>query len=190
MFHNRSQACQHSGAALGIVRSVRAYCPSCVALLIAALPLGCANGGAGPIRIGVAGSFTDPVGRPMKQAAELAAEEINAQGGINGRPLELVQRDDYADPDSAVFVASDLYDAGVSAVVGHLFSGTTLAAAPVYNGGDDPVVGHLALLLLARRLQRPGDYTFRVCPSDLAHGAALARWVRDRFASSAAPCST
>ena len=48
----------------------------------------------------------------MKQAAELAAEEINAAGGINGARLELVIRDDYADPDSAVFVASDLYDSG------------------------------------------------------------------------------
>ena len=65
---------------------------------------------------------------------------------------------------------------------GHLFSGTTLAAAPVYNGGGDPVVADLA-----RRLPRPrcpprASYTFRVCPSDLAHGAALAHWVRDRLA--------
>src|SRR6266850_3915597 len=93
-----------------------------------------------PVRIGLAGSLSDPVGVPMKRAAELAVQEINASGGIHGRPLELIERDDYADPDSAVFVASDLYEAGVSAVIGHLFSSTTLAAAPVYNGGSDPVV--------------------------------------------------
>ncbi|MEP7227415.1 MAG: ABC transporter substrate-binding protein, partial [Gemmatimonadales bacterium] len=122
--------------------------------------------------------MSDPVGVPMKHAAELAVEEINAGGGINGRPLELLERDDYADPDSAVFVATDLYDAGVSAVIGHLWSGTTLAAAPVYNGGPDPVAA-ISPSSSSPEVSTAGDYTFRICPSDLAHGAALARWVHD-----------
>src|SRR5215210_4403598 len=133
-----------------------------------------------PIRIGLAGSLSDPVGLPMKRAAELAVEEINAQGGVNGRPLELIERDDYADPDSAVFVASDLYDAGVSAVIGHLFSSTTIAASPVYNGGDDPVAA-ISPSSSSPEVSDAGDYTFRICPSDLAHGTALAHWVRDRL---------
>lgn len=131
-----------------------------------------------PIRIGLAGSLSDPVGIPMKRAAELAVSEINAAGGIRGRPLELLERDDYSDPDSAVFVATDLYDADVSAVIGHLFSGPTLAAAPVYNGGSDPVVA-ISPSSSSPDISTAGDYTFRICPSDLAHGAALARWVRD-----------
>jgi branched-chain amino acid transport system substrate-binding protein len=131
-----------------------------------------------PIRIGLAGSLSDPVGIPMKRAAELAVEEINAAGGINGRRLELIQRDDYADPDSAVFVATDLYEAGVSAVIGHLFSGTTLAAAPVYNGGPNPVAA-ISPSSSSPDISTAGDYTFRICPSDLAHGAALARWAHD-----------
>ena len=113
--------------------------------MAAALLSACAAADAGPIRIGVAGSFSDPIGLPMKLAAELAAEEINAAGGIGGRRLELVTRDDYADPDSAVFVANDLYHSDVAAVVGHLFSGTTLAASPVYNGGNDPVAAVLVV---------------------------------------------
>lgn len=145
-----------------------------------AMMAGCANGPSGPIRIGIAGSFTDPIGRPMRLAAELAAEEINASGGIGGRRLELVLRDDYADPDSAVFVASELYDAGVSAVVGHLFSDATLAAAPVYNGGEDPVVA-ISPSSSAPEISGAGQYTFRVCPSDNAHGAALAQWARKRL---------
>jgi branched-chain amino acid transport system substrate-binding protein len=131
-----------------------------------------------PIRIGLAGSLSDPVGIPMKRAAELAVEEINAKGGVRGRPLELIERDDYADPDSAVFVATDLYDAGVSAVIGHLFSGTTLAASPVYNGGSDPVAA-ISPSSSSPEISTAGDYTFRICPSDLAHGTALARWVYD-----------
>jgi branched-chain amino acid transport system substrate-binding protein len=131
-----------------------------------------------PIRIGLAGSLSDPAGEPMKRAAELAVEEINASGGIEGRPLELMARDDYADVDSAVFVASELYEAGVTAVIGHLFSSTTLAAAPVYNGGDDPVVA-ISPSSSSPDISTAGIYTFRICPSDLAHGIALARWIRD-----------
>jgi branched-chain amino acid transport system substrate-binding protein len=122
--------------------------------------------------------LSDPVGIPMKLAAELAVEEINRQGGVDGRLLELVQRDDYGDPDSAVFVATDLYEAGVSAVIGHIFSGMTLAAAPVYNGGPDPVAA-ISPSSSSPDISTAGDYTFRICPSDLAHGVALAKWVHD-----------
>jgi branched-chain amino acid transport system substrate-binding protein len=131
-----------------------------------------------PVRIGLAGSLSDPVGVPMKRAAELAVEEINARGGIRGRPVELIQRDDYADADSAVFVATDLYEAGVSAVIGHLFSSTTIAASPVYNGGEEPVAA-ISPSSSSPEISAAGDYTFRICPSDLAHGAALAQWVHD-----------
>jgi branched-chain amino acid transport system substrate-binding protein len=149
-------------------------------LIVAALATGCLASGHDTVRIGVAGSFSDPIGLPMKQAAELAAEEINAAGGINGKRLELAIRDDYADPDSAVFVASDLYDSDVSAVVGHLFSGMTLAAAPVYNGGHNPVVA-ISPSSSSPDVTGAGEYTFRICPSDLAHGTALAHWIRDRL---------
>ncbi|MEO8090716.1 MAG: branched-chain amino acid ABC transporter substrate-binding protein [Gemmatimonadales bacterium] len=152
--------------------------PARAFLLAATLLVSACTTSPGPIRIGLAGSLSDPVGVPMKHAAELAVQEINAAGGIGGRPLELVQRDDYADPDSAVFVATDLYEAGVSAVIGHLFSGPTLAAAPVYNGGPDPVAA-ISPSSSSPEVSTAGDYTFRICPSDLAHGAALARWVYD-----------
>ena len=127
------------------------------AAALAVLLLACRGRDEGPVRIGVAGSFSDPIGLPMKLAAELAAEEINASGGVGGQPLELVLRDDYADPDSAVFIAGDLYDSGVSAVVGHLFSGTTLAAAPVYNGGTERAVRRLQ----ERRGVRPTGRMFK-----------------------------
>jgi branched-chain amino acid transport system substrate-binding protein len=161
-------------------RSLRLFAPRFAAAALATLLLSCNRGDEGPVRIGVAGSFSDPIGLPMRLAAELAAEEINATGGVAGRPLELVLRDDYADPDSAVFIAGDLYDSGVSAVVGHLFSGTTLAASPVYNGGKDPVAA-ISPSSSSPEVSSAGDHTFRVCPSDLAHGAALAQWVRERL---------
>lgn len=160
---------------------IRLFAPRTGGLLLAAALSGaCERSAADVVSIGIAGSFSDPIGLPMKQAAELAAEEINAAGGINGKRLELIMRDDYSDPDSAVFVASDLYDSPVSAVVGHLFSGMTLSAAPVYNGGKDPVVA-ISPSSSSPDVSGAGDYTFRICPSDLAHGAVLAHWVRDRL---------
>jgi branched-chain amino acid transport system substrate-binding protein len=160
---------------------LRLFAPRFGGLLLAATLAGsCGRSDPSVVRIGVAGSFSDPIGLPMKQAAELAADEINAAGGIAGRRLELVTRDDYADPDSAVFVASDLYASQVSAVVGHLFSGMTLAAAPIYNGGDDPVVA-ISPSSSSPDVTSAGSYTFRVCPSDETHGTVLAHWVRDRL---------
>jgi branched-chain amino acid transport system substrate-binding protein len=164
---------------LALSDRIRLFAPRAATVLAALLLAGCHRQD-DVVRIGVAGSFSDPIGLPMRQAAELAAEEINADGGIHGKRLELVLRDDYSDPDSAVFVAGDLYNSGVSAVVGHLFSGMTLAAAPVYNGGDDPVVA-VSPSSSSPEVAGAGAYTFRICPSDLAHGTELAHWVRDRL---------
>ena len=101
-------------------------------------------------------------------------------GGIDGRRLTLIEENDYGDADSAVVVAARLYGSDAVAVIGHLYSGTTLAAAPVYNGGEDPIVA-ISPSSSSPEVSDAGSYTFRVCPSDFAHGAALARWVRERL---------
>lgn len=132
----------------------------------------------GPVRIGLAGPFTDSVGAPMQRAAILAVEQINLTGGIRGRPVELVMRDDFGDPDSAVNVASEMDAAGVVAVIGDVYSGTTLASAPVYNAAR--------LLQISPSSSSPlvtdaGDFTFRTCPSDLQQGEALARFAAEQL---------
>ena len=155
------------------------------AILLSLLSLAACGRGSGAVQIGVAANFTDPLSLPIRYGAQLAAEEINAAGGINGRPIELVEREDYADADSAVVVATDFYNSPVVAVIGHGFSGPTLAAAPVYNGGTNPLL-EIAPAASAPAVTDAGPYTFRVCPSDLAHGAALAHWSRERLGLSRA----
>ncbi len=150
-----------------------------LALSLAALVAAC-TGRDRPIYIGVAAPFTDPIGEPALKAARLAVSEINAAGGIRGRPLALIEKDDHADPDSAVDAAVALYESDAVAVVGHVFSSTTLAAAPIYNGGRHPMV-ELSQSSSAPEVSAAGDFTFRLCPSDLAHGQALARWVSERL---------
>lgn len=161
-----------------ILPHVKRAVPMLVLLLLAGLA-GCSRGER-PIYIGVTGALSDPIGEPMRRAAQLAVAEINARGGVRGRPLALIERDDFANPDSAVRVAEELYSSDAVAVVGHLFSGTTLSAAPIYNGGSRPLVA-ITPSSSAPEVSDAGPYTFRMCPSDLAHGAALARWVTDRL---------
>ena len=139
----------------------------------------CGSGSSGPVRIGIALSITEAGTIPMKRGAELAAEEINAAGGINGRKLELVMRDDHAEADSAIAIAQDMYDSDVSAVIAGAYSGIALASAPVYNGGRNPLV-QLSPSASSPLLSSAGDYTFRLCPSDLAYGAAMAQTASDR----------
>jgi branched-chain amino acid transport system substrate-binding protein len=154
--------------------------------LLAGLTLAAACGGSDPIRIGVAGPFGEARAQSLRLAVELAVREINDSGGVRGRPLELVVEDDRGDAEQAVETARRFYaDPAVVAVVGHLASGTTLAASPVYNGGTNPlpVVSPSAS---SPALSDAGPYTFRVCPTDLVHGARLAGWAATQLGATRA----
>jgi branched-chain amino acid transport system substrate-binding protein len=132
-----------------------------------------------PVRIGLAGPFSEARGLSMRLAAELAVEELNAAGGIGGRSVELAIMDDSARNERAALVAQQFaQDPSIVAVVGHLTSGTTLAAAPVY-GGDDPVAA-ISPSASSPLVTDAGPWIFRVCPADDAHGARIAEWAFDR----------
>jgi branched-chain amino acid transport system substrate-binding protein len=142
------------------------------ALAVFALAGGCTPD-AGPIVIGLAGPFSEARGESMRLAAELARDEINGAGGIGGRKIELRIVDDSANADAAVRGASALVaDREVVAVVGHLTSGATLAAAPVYDRGDDPVVA-ITPSASSPEVALAGEWIFRLCPTDLLHGTKL-----------------
>ena len=66
---------------------------------------------ADPIKIGVSGPFTggsSPMGVSMRDGVKLAAKEINATGGVLGRQIELIERDDEAKNERGVQVAQEL----------------------------------------------------------------------------------
>lgn len=150
-------------------------------VLVFALLVGACRGSDAPILIGVAGPFGQARAESMRLAAQLAVDEINRDGGIDGRPLELVFRDDSASAEGAVRVAEELYAIpGLVAVIGHLTSGATLAAAPVYAGGDRPVV-QISPSASSPLLSDAGPWTFRICPTDLLHGVQLADWAFERL---------
>ena len=138
----------------------------------------CSRGSDRPIVIGLAGPFSQPRGASMQRAAELAVKEINARGGLRGRPLALRIMDDSGRADVAIRVAQALTDdPEVVAVIGHLSSGTSLAGARVYGAGRRPVV-MISPSASSPDLSGVNSFVFRICPTDLSHGAQLARYAR------------
>lgn len=93
--------------------------------------------GGDTIKIGVAGPMTGDqkeVGEMLQKGAELAAEQINAAGGVNGKKIELVWGDDEGKAPQAKVVAEKLAnDPAVMLVVGHFNSSCTLAGQAEYD---------------------------------------------------------
>jgi branched-chain amino acid transport system substrate-binding protein len=111
---------------------------------------------------------------PYKQGAELAIEQINAKGGVLGRPLELVSRDDQGKPGEAVRYAEELFvKEEVALISGSLFSHVGLALGG-YAGQKKRI--YLAAEPLADSLvwQEGNRYTFRLRPSTYMQAAMLA----------------
>src|SRR5436309_13488978 len=157
----------------------------CRALLAAILSLTACSGGSsrGPIVLGLAGPFSQPRGVSMQHATELAVKEINARGGIRGRPLALRVLDDSGRPEVAIRIAQQLADdPAVVAVVGHLTSSASLAAGRVYGEARRPLV-MISPSASSPDLSGFSPYMFRVCPSDLSHRAQLARYARQMLSA-------
>jgi branched-chain amino acid transport system substrate-binding protein len=141
----------------------------------------CGGGGGGTVTIGIAGPLSAANGLSMKRAAEMAAAEINAAGGIDGDSLILVFEDDEANPQKAIQVAVDLKrNREVVAVVGHVNSSTSLRAATIYNVSDaaGPPVLQISPASSSPALTQAGEWTFRITPTDLEFSPVLARYAQ------------
>ncbi len=127
--------------------------------------------------IAAAGNWDAGYGAMNKRGIELALEQVNAEGGIGGRPLRAVMRNDKGEGSRAVTIAAELLEMPeVVAVVGHVNSGTMVAAARVYNEGL-PAVSTTAS---TPDLSGISPWVFRVISSDSVNGRDLARHARAR----------
>jgi len=105
-------------------------------LLASLFPLSCAKKADNTIKIGLAAVQTGPdgqIGKTMLQGSQIAIDEWNARGGVLGKKIVTVWRDDEGRPDKAVTVAQELVNEGVVAVIGHFNSGCTLPASAIYS---------------------------------------------------------
>ncbi len=88
------------------------------------------------VKLGIAGPFSGPLasyGEKTKMGAQQAVDDINANGGLLGKPLEVIYADDACEPKQATAAANYLDSHDVLAVVGHFCSPTSTVAAAIYN---------------------------------------------------------
>ncbi|MEU4685993.1 ABC transporter substrate-binding protein [Streptomyces xinghaiensis] len=94
----------------------------------------------GPIKLGLIASLTgnyQPLGTDNKKSVELAVQQINDEGGILGRTIELQVKDDKSQPDQSVLAFNTMKD-DVTAVIGSPFSNSALATIPVVDRAEIP----------------------------------------------------
>ena len=128
-------------------------------------------GGIGPLSGGYAN-----YGFSVKNGAQLAVDEINAAGGINGKQVELSFQDSQADPESAVNAYGKLMDWGMQVSLGGVLSGETasiVAAAREDNIMLIPPSGS------ADKCIDGNSRAFRVCFYDSFQGAAAAQYIKN-----------
>jgi branched-chain amino acid transport system substrate-binding protein len=146
-------------------------------------PTGEAGGPQGEaIKIGFFAPLTGPAaadGESAKRGAELAAKLQNEEGGVLGRPLELVVYDDAFSPDEAANVTRRLIEQdGVQAIVSGSYSFTTRAAAPIANQAGVPFMSAYAV---HPSITQTGEFVWRVGAMADVQGSAGAKLVTDQI---------
>ena len=141
-------------------------------LLIAVLAMACGSASEDqPYRIGVMESLTGPgesYGTVGNQAKQMAADEINAGGGVDGRPLELEVVDSQCSAQGAVAAYRKLTSVdGVRIILGTSCSGAMLGAAPLAEADGAILFSGLAS---NPDIARAGAYIFRTQISDVEVG--------------------
>ncbi|MDB4884999.1 MAG: amino acid transporter substrate-binding protein, partial [Gemmatimonadetes bacterium] len=132
------------------------------------------GGGSGgnAIKVGVYGPFTggsSPMGASMRDGVRLAVDEINAKGGVLGRKIQLVERDDQATPERGAQVMQDLVsNEKVVAVLGPINTGVALASYKYPMQAKIPLIINVSAGAPVNELfkDNPDNFVFRIAASD------------------------
>ncbi|MEU3556062.1 ABC transporter substrate-binding protein [Streptomyces fragilis] len=120
-----------------------------------------------PVLIGALAPLSDPgwaeAGRHLLAGLELAVEEVNADGGVRGSPLELAVRDTAADPARAVAAVDDLAGLGVAALAGEYHSVVARAVAARADALGLPFLCSSAVL--DALTEQPAEHVARLAPA-------------------------
>ena len=151
-----------------------------VALVISlSLFSACTNPGAGgdKVRVGVFMSLTGSTanfGISSVNGIKMAADEVNAAGGINGKQIELLVQDDRSDAsEAATIVTKFVTQDQVHAILGEVASSRSIAAAPIAQNAKVPM---LTPSSTNPEVTKKGDFIFRSCFIDPVQGAAIAQF--------------
>lgn len=127
-----------------------------------------------PYKIGGVFSITGPssfLGDPEEKSLKLAVEEINAQGGIDGHPVEAVIYDTEGDPGKTVLAVNKLISKdNVLAVIGPSLTATTLAVVPIAEKEKVPLISCAAGIKITDPVRR---WVFKTAQNDVLAVAAI-----------------
>jgi branched-chain amino acid transport system substrate-binding protein len=141
-----------------------------------------------PVKIGLTGPFTGgsaPMGESMRNGVRLRIAEYNKYGGLLGRPIELVERDDQANPERGAAIAKELVEKEkVVATIGIVNTGVGLASIDHYQRAQVPLLIAVSTgSALTRKYAPPAapeNYIFRVSPRIDVETAFLAEELAKR----------
>lgn len=139
-----------------------------------------------PIKIGLTSSFTGTAalfGQHDRHGVEMAIAEINAKGGVLGRPLALAAEDNKCNPAEGVKAANKLVsEHQVVAVIGAMCSSVTLAIMPIIQRAETPLVIPVSTSPAITPLSGKGGniWAFRTTPSDDGMAIAIGRYLKDK----------
>lgn len=134
------------------------------------------------IKVGLTGPFTGgsaPLGVSIRDGVKLAVSEINAKGGIGGRKIELVERDDESKPERGIQIAQELINnERIVGAVGIANTPVALAASRFYQEAKTPIIIPVATGSLVSRQflppQHKDNYIFRIGAFDTIQSAMMA----------------
>lgn len=166
-------------------------CASLMGMMAAGALAGCGGGSGGggssksedTIKIGTVLEMTGgqaAYGTDALRGAQLAAEQINAAGGVLGKKIELVSLDNKSEPSEAASAAQKLVDEGVIAMIAPNMSSNCLAAVPITNGAKIPSVSPGATnpkVTVDEKTGKTIPYSFRACFIDPYQGEVMANFV-------------
>jgi branched-chain amino acid transport system substrate-binding protein len=153
-----------------------------VGIIILIAVLGARSAGA-DVLIGVAGPMTGKnawFGAQMERGAEQAVAAINAGGGVLGQQVRLITADDFCDPEQAVAAARKLVSDGVTFVVGHYCSHSSIPASAIYEAARVLMISPASSNPLLTDLGRAN--VFRVTARDDAIGIVAGNYLADHWA--------
>lgn len=128
-------------------------------------------GGMGPLT-GDAASY----GTSVKQGCQVAIDEINAAGGVNGHNLELVFEDDECDAEKSISAYNKIMDEGVTAIVGAVTSDCSIAVS-----GESVGDGILQITPSGSAKEcTANDNSFRICFTDPLQGETMAKYIAEQ----------
>lgn len=138
------------------------------------------SGSSDPIVLGTISPNTGSLatyGAAVTSAVQLAVSQINADGGVLGRQIQVINADDQFDPTECLNAFNSLVSQGVGLIIGSVTSGCTSA---ITDAADEEKVCLLTPSATADSITTTDDYVFRACYADSFQGAIAAAYAKEK----------